>query len=312
MPLINRPAPDDDISKTVKDFIVDYERVSLVQYKGRLTVRFYPDEIKSYLSRHNKSYTDTKSNYVLIVPILHFNGQYELWSERTPWYNAWENALEKYAGLVPIKLPYGDLQDVSIIAPNEAVDGQFDPLMNLAERYGAGDVSVVVLEENAPSYEVNVTHYYQEGFEEKYSLTKWAAHAQSDSIEKSVYYELVQEVLERMNRGWKEKTSLKGSSEKGYLLLTVPIAQMSEWVDIQNRLNQTSLITDVDLKSFGTDEVSVGVSYKGNLMRLQNSLRQKDLNLSFKPSQTGNALGEDVTNTGLKERGFWILKRQTK
>ena len=125
----------------VQDFSVAGERTSSVRYLADLTFRFRPSAVRSYLQQQGVAFAETRSKPVLVVPIYGAAGQAVLWEEPNPWRATWATR-EPDDGLVPLSVPLGDLNDVSSIDAEQALDGDRARLSALARRYGAEDVLI--------------------------------------------------------------------------------------------------------------------------------------------------------------------------
>lgn len=132
---------DDGIDRLVDAFEVEDERASAVRYVGRFTIRFRPQAVRELMLSNGIRYAEVPSKPVLILPVDQTTGSPVLWQQETVWRQVWEQ-LEPPTGLVPILVPYGELQDVSDIGAEQALAGDQDALRRIADRYGAGAVAV--------------------------------------------------------------------------------------------------------------------------------------------------------------------------
>ncbi len=136
------PLDDGAIEQLVDAFEVEGERTSAVRYIGRFTIRFRPQAVRTLMLSNGIRYAEVMSKPVLVLPVDQTLGQPILWQRETPWRQTWEQ-LEPPEGLVPVLVPYGELQDVTDIGAEQALAGDQDALRRIADRYGAGAVAVV-------------------------------------------------------------------------------------------------------------------------------------------------------------------------
>ena len=134
------PLSDDQISAMVADFEIESEQTSSVRYIGVLTYRFYADPVRQYLSGTGARFTATRSPPVLVVPVLTQDESSILWDEGNPWLAAW--AQHGGGGLVPVRVPIGDIEDIAAVDAERALGGDLAALDALARRYGAADTLV--------------------------------------------------------------------------------------------------------------------------------------------------------------------------
>lgn len=131
-----------EIEPLVEAFEVQEERTSAVRYVGTYTVRFRPSAVRTLMIGAGIPYAEVQAKPVLVLAVDHTLGDPILWQQETAWRRAWAD-LALPDGLLPIVIPYGELQDVTDIGVAEALAGDVTALRRIADRYGAGAVAVV-------------------------------------------------------------------------------------------------------------------------------------------------------------------------
>ena len=121
----------EDISLYVRDFEVASEKTSAVRYIANLNVRFSETAVRDLLNELGITFAETPSKPVLLVPVFQSGGAMLLWDDPNPWRDAW-NANQPVPGMVPMVLPLGDLTDVGAIGAVQAVEGDRQQLVALA------------------------------------------------------------------------------------------------------------------------------------------------------------------------------------
>lgn len=133
-----------EIEQMVDSFEVVSERSSSVRYVAEINVSFRPAAVRSLMLSNGIRYAEVRSKPVLILPVDETGQEPVLWQRETPWRQAWEN-FSAPPSLLPILVPYGEIQDVTDIDVNEALAGNEEAMRRIADRYGAGAVAVARL-----------------------------------------------------------------------------------------------------------------------------------------------------------------------
>jgi hypothetical protein len=111
-----------DIAAFVTDFEVAEEKASAVRYLATLNYNFKADDVRRLLIDRQIAFAETTSKPVLVLPVYQAAGFLLLWDDPNPWRKAWTERPEKFS-LVPSILPKGDLPDIAMIGPEQAVAG---------------------------------------------------------------------------------------------------------------------------------------------------------------------------------------------
>jgi hypothetical protein len=76
-----------------------------------------------------------------------------------------------------------------------------------------------------------------------------------------------------------EMAESAGESPAGTIPVTVPIATLAQWAQIQRKINTTRGVEQVNVVSLQRGAVSIMIQYHGNLEDLQTMLLQRNLQL---------------------------------
>lgn len=134
----------DVLAGLMQSFEVQNERASPSRYLGMFTIQFKPSAVRAWLDQNKIAYSDLKSGPMVVLPVYVNGGKPVLWEERTRWRAAWENNARD-SGLVPVIVPDGELDDVSVVSTEDAASGKPDPLKAIAAKYHAAGTAVVTL-----------------------------------------------------------------------------------------------------------------------------------------------------------------------
>ncbi len=285
---------DDDIAALVQNFEVQNERRSAVHYLGTFTIQYKPNAVRTLLAKYGQHFDDTRKKTIIVLPVSILQGHPVLWEETTKWRTVWENAAHTITAQ-PIVIPAGGLDDIAIISTTEAVDGKNASIKAIIQKY-QGDGALVPILNGDPAQggtelRIEMWRYDADGDAsppQDISLAVPSDKNGADTI-------LTQAVRE--SRIWLEdelKKAAQGTDDQSmlsddpappprntlHLPVTVPIATLAEWAQIQRRLANVSAISRAEIISLARGSTSIEIDYQGTMQDLQIGLMNNDLSLT--------------------------------
>ncbi len=269
--------PPKDISALVKDFQVLEEKTSAVRYLATLVYRFKPRRVRNYFIDSYMAFAETPSKPVLVLPVFQTAGALLLFDDPNPWRDAWA-ARPDTGGLVPMALPKGDLEDISLIGAEQAVDGDMQRLSAIARRYGAGDTLVVQAIQGIDSnglatLEVFMTRYGTAQVEQ--TVVKSYAARTGESMA-GLLRRAADDLARRVEDNWKRDNLLE-FGRQAVIAVRLPISGLEDWVGLKRILAGIAVIRRADLVLLSRDEAVVNLHYIGDPDQLSLALEQEDL-----------------------------------
>lgn len=284
------PPDDNTLSNFVKDFEVTNEKLSAVRYIGTYTFRFREKEISQYFSLSGVQFTDKSSKPLLIIPFYRIGDQTSLWGEDNPWFGAWANA-DLSAGLVPVKVPIGDLMDVSDIDGSRGLRDVNPIRLNaMLERYNASEAVILIASPDKPLAEAADGDVAPAG-------TLSVAIYRVDRTRPEHVRDLVFDVDNEESKGaflkraalgvhqilqadWKRKTAASVAQTQGYEV-RFAIRSLKEWLKIQRDLTSVVGLSDLQIKSMKPREVHITFKFRGNVVQLRDALARNGLDMEL-------------------------------
>mgnify|MGYP000331848697 CR=1 FL=1 len=145
---------DQEISKMVRDQTITWDRTTSRSYRAIFDIQFNHELVKAWLNNQGIRYASQYSARSLIIPILHQNGQYYIWSNKD-WYNAWDIANSNF-GLLQLQTLQGKLIEIGIVDPQNIMVTQFSTLEPLLKEINATEASIVFVEVQENNAEATV------------------------------------------------------------------------------------------------------------------------------------------------------------
>lgn len=283
------PPDPDTISNMVQDFEITEERLSPVRYMGTYTFRFRDRDVQNFFRVKGTTYTAVTSRPVLVLPFYQWGSRMVLWQGDNPWLAAWSRKRPQQ-GLVPVRVPIGDAQDVSDIADNQALT--YDPvqLETMLMRYDSGDALIAIatpvwpdtmhnVASDAIPQEVSVMLYRTARHGPEFITTMKIAPIADDTLA-TLYDRAAAEAQKTLQTDWKARTAAAPQEESSTIQARMRIAGMGEWVEMQRALNRVQGVENIKLVKLSPQEARIELRFRGTESRLRLALEQSQIILS--------------------------------
>lgn len=308
---------NEEIAAYVRDFEVTSEKSSAVRYIATLTYTFKEPEIRRLLADRDTPFAMTGSKPVVVIPVYDEAGAAEgavLWDDPNPWRAAWA-ARSRPAGLVPLVLPDVDPSDASVITAEQALQGDQSSLSAIARRAGAYTALVAhaTREDSgagAPKIKVSLTQYGPGGREHS-SVNTYTARDGENTDE--LFVRAAESVALEMEQVWKGRTLVRVTG-RSVTAVTVPLASLSQWQTVKQRLERVPVVQHAELVVLSRDHARMNLFHMGTPDQLAVALRQADLDLSRQDggyaagAGVGGSVGGAGAGAGEVVEEKWILR----
>jgi hypothetical protein len=273
-----------EIGDAVKDFWVTEEKTSPVRYIATLNYNFRPERVRRLLTSRGVRFTMTPSQPVVVLPVYEVEGERLLWDDPNPWRQAWQSV--RVRGLVPIKVPNGDLADLAIVGADQALAGDRSRLAELAQRHGAGDALVTVAmigtdpASTTRSLKVSAIRY---GAMSMQPLAERSFAIEAGGVTPDLLKQAAIAVADDLQAAWRRGTAAAAAPVEGKPTSTtrvvVPLPSLEDWVSIRKRLQALPQVQSVTLQSITREEAHLTIVYPGDTEQLSSALAQIGLYL---------------------------------
>jgi len=311
---------DTMIAQMIDGYEIEKELLSPTRYRANLIVDFNKNQIRKLLRKRKIRFAETRSKDVLVVAVYDTGEGAVLWQEPEDWRAAWL-ARPANEGLVPFILPLGDVMDMGAVSAAEAQSPLREALLRLAQRYGADEIVVAVASlrlSDVPAHSGQGTEdgteggsaepigqsttdeselsasrrvrgpvegailqltVHRVGVAGEHSASELLRGAPAES-KADLLARAVGRVIAQVEGGWKQANILRFGRENK-LRIIVPLAGLSDWVDMRRRLSELAVVLTVDLAALSRDQAEVLLHYLGETEQLMLGLEQSDLALNF-------------------------------
>lgn len=276
-----------EIGDAVKDFWVSGEKTSPVRYIATLNYNFKPQRVERLLASRGVRFTIARSDPLVVVPVYVTEDGGKLWDDPNPWRQAWQDIRPRV--LLTLKVPHGDIGDISTVAVDQAIAGERTRLAELAQRHEAADALVTLAKAEpggaADSQQLKVTAVRYNP-----STAQPLAELSFPIDEAGVTPELlgqaalavVNDVDAAYRRGWTPATGLLSPSEarQSTTQVVVPVSSVDDWVAKRKRIQSLPQLDRVKLVSLSREAARLTITHPGPTDQLATTLAQAGLYLS--------------------------------
>jgi hypothetical protein len=265
------------LDRVVRSFDVADEQVGATRYVGHINVNYDGAEVERLLRDAGIAYVVGPFPAVLVVPALRGPEGYDLWSEN-PWRAAW-TARPDMGELLEMRVPLGDLGDLSGFPPDALATGDVAALQALASRYetSAGYVVAATLpQELLPGSPVRL-----ELFGPDLQRLGDADVAQvGEGADPNAQLEpVVNAAVAMVEEAWKADKLVRADQVTA-LPVEVPLVDLQAWLQIRRDLEGIPWIRRLRIDELGRDHANLVIEYIGDFQQLDSAIGQLGLGLS--------------------------------
>tara|TARA_Y100001970_G_scaffold271973_1_gene368100 strand:- start:17691 stop:18806 length:1116 start_codon:yes stop_codon:yes gene_type:complete len=273
----------EEIVSMVQSFGIDEEKTSSVRYIGDLSFQFRRMEVRQFLRSAGVSFAETKSKPILFLPVLDSIGAKLLWDVPNLWFEAWKVVLPS-GGLVPLKLPVGDLVDIRDLTAEQAATGAESQIEIIGRRYGAGTVIVVeaMLDTVTSNGQRNINvslRYFGGPWADRTDIRTFMVkdgESVSDALARTAL-----EIAWQIEEDWKRDNILQ-LDRTNNLIAEVALSELQDWVVLRRSLEDIALVHNIELIMISRRDATIRLTYFGTKSQLKTTFEQHDLLLERK------------------------------
>lgn len=296
-------APEHEISRMVRGYEVQDEKVGATSYAATLDVNFDERQVQAWLHRATMPVAEMpaapagmppaatvppavqrpelmRSN-VLVLPVLVVSDTAMLWEERNVWRNAW-NAAER-SDTRFIRLPIGDQSDRLMVDAAQVSTAPFTAFSAIAERYQS---STVVVAEAFPTIAAGVNalgvrlrSLGREGQANAIDITYGQQEGESQS---ALMQRAAADIIDRiMQEGMANSTPEQPhTAPRSKLTVLSRLDKLNDWVTLRQRLQSLPGVEHVALSAISGQQVDMVVHFRGSPQRLEAAMTAQGLKVS--------------------------------
>lgn len=273
--------PAKEAQNYVLSLQVEDEKRSAVRYIATLDITYNPDAVRQLLRMNNIPFSEQVSTPVLVVPLWQAAGAAGpiLWDDPNPWRETWNR--RNGEGVVPTRVPLGDLGDLQAVSADEAAGGDAEAVRALLQRYDMTEAVVArVTMTGDEKMDVGMTRYRLAGdpSQHSFSLTREGTESQNDLLARAA-----DEVVARLRDAqWDGvSASLSPDTAPDRLTAIVPTTGgLQTWLTVRERLGQVPMVQGLEVQALSRERAQVVLGYAGGVEQLALTLAQYGLDMT--------------------------------
>ncbi len=292
-------ASDEALTAMVKAFDLQKEYAAGKRYTGTFTLHFKPEAVRAFLSERGADYVEERAAPYVVLPIARLSGRDVLWEDRTVWRNVWEE-MARGAGLVPLIVPAGELDDIAQISTAEALSGRAEKLQTLLRHYQAGGALVALYNEEKATIE---TSLYDEAGAAHHGAIKAEVIPEEEKNRTESLKSGIKKIMAALDEAWREGSLRRNETGKvpsspaaaslpveaptasfvpapsspSLLSVSALVPTLAAWAQIRNALAQSPSVISTHVITMTRGLVHFELQFRGELTDLRSSLEERGL-----------------------------------
>jgi hypothetical protein len=265
------------LDRVVRSFDVADEQVGATRYVGHINVNYDGAEVERMLRDAGIAYAMAPFPAVVVVPALRGPDGYDLWSDNA-WRAAWASRADQ-GQLLEMRVPLGDLGDLSGLPPDAVTRQDASAMAALASRYdaAAGYVVAATLPEElvagAPvRLEVLGPDLQRAGAAEVATI--------GEGSEPALRLEpVVAAAVAQIEQAWKADKLVR-ADQVAALPVEVALVDFAGWLQIRRHLEGIPWIQRLRIDELGRDHADLVIEYIGDFQQLDSAIAENGLRLA--------------------------------
>lgn len=280
------------LERMVTALQISDEKTAPDRYIAQVSFQFDAESVRQLLRANNIAFTEARALPILIIPVLTEGGEPSIWTDPSPWLEAWARQ-DGSQHLVPPLVPFGDIEDVISLTPEQALAGDEAAILALARRYGAESALVVhaILDIDPVNRNATVDIFSQSFGPDQYQPIDTAFSGAATEGTESFLAAIAELLMGDISSQWKAATIRRFAIENR-LTAVVPVTGLRDWLDMSATINRIHLVRQQDLKALSVRDAVVELTYGGEPALLLDAMTRAGLTMEQQPD------------------GFWLLKRR--
>ena len=271
---------DRQVRELISGFEIQDERNSSVRYIATMTVHFSQTKIYDLLSLLRIPFAESLSKPITILPVLERDGAYFLWQKENEWKQLWDQ-YEGLNHLVQPAVPPSELSQRLLINGWQAYDGLEVKLADYAKSNNLETLVVAIasLDRDIVYDRYRLTLTLRQGIDgqivHRETLTsELGEDILSTEVIADLYQRAIEETMAYLDNQWREKVLVQfGVASR--ISMKVRINGLDDWVTVQDRLRQVSLIREYTVGKLALDHAEITISHSGDLDQLFLTMAQQ-------------------------------------
>jgi hypothetical protein len=253
---------DEEIFNMVISRHIGGEKLSGNNYSANFNITFGEDFVEQALSEKDFSQgegieAETPRETYLLIPVKIEGAKALLWEENNDWKRAVARVLASSSGDKLI-LPYSDIENIATVNRGNVFSSHYSNLEPMILRYGAKGVYLLFFTDDKLENKTRVDISYIAKLQTKKMKLSFVN-------VKNVKYDSLVAIVARKTIEYVDDLKVHDFSKVGdvELSLNVKISNLGDWLTAKNQIENSGLISQLNIKSISRDNVVIEIKYTG-------------------------------------------------
>lgn len=252
------PSPtSQQIEELILSLEILTENLSSVRYIATLNIHFNPQKVREFFRTASLTFFDPPTLPFLVIPVVQRSNQTLLWSQWTPWRQAWEKYTAQNS-FIPFFLPNGDLNDIRLINAQQALNEEHSSLANVLKHYNTNSILIATLNLTNPN-NVSIAHYEYRNLIKRYTFPYQPENREN----------IIENFLQTLTSDWKEDifNGHRGLNPTTQTI-TTPVTDFQHFIQILLTFDREQRIIAYTVDSLTSKRATFTITYQGQLFYL--------------------------------------------
>ena len=253
---------DETIADMVSSQQIIDEKIAGNNYSATLNLTFSESFVKHYLgNKTNNAKEVPKTDTYLLIPIKAGKAQSLIWEQNNDWKLAWENII-KNNKVATIKLPSGDIDDISNFNVANINDGNFSGFESAINKYKADAVMLAYFEFDSIENKVDIILKTVRKFHS--SQVKLDFVNVNQLSPEDLVGKVTTKTFEYIAGTSKVSSETNAANNPPVLVsinIDVLVSDLGDWLTVKNKLENSNIVSQLKINSISKDLVKINISY---------------------------------------------------
>jgi hypothetical protein len=265
------------IDELVSSFEVLSETVGPGSYAGTIAVTYDREAVEGLLRDRGLGFVREAPPPAVLVPLWETGAGVRLWERDNLWKEAFDRALADDA-LARFIVPLGDLQDLALLDPDQALRGDEAAMQRLAARYGASEVVVARLRgSGAPGTPLEMEARRFGGPSEP-AYRSVVRRSGEESLEVSLS-RAARELQAAFDQRIRDRMTVPAGPRE-MLVVIAPVEDLVSWGQLLGQIEALVEVESASVRRLTRREATLDLQVAGGIDRLRESLGRSGWNLT--------------------------------
>ncbi|MDA0902495.1 MAG: DUF2066 domain-containing protein [Proteobacteria bacterium] len=252
---------EEEIADMVHSQQIINERIAGNSYSAIFTISFSKDFVDSVLASKSISKDSQITEKYLVFPIKRSGNKNLLWEDINDWRSAWERVLGNDQS--EIKLPVGDIDDISLINANTAKNANFNYFADILNKYEADVAIIAYFDLDKIDNKINIELRKIRKFRQQKVKLGFVNIDRLSPI--MLLSKVAKRTADHISDIKKELPQNKDKLDENSLInIDILISNLQDWIMIKQNIENMGFIKELKTISISKDLVKIIVKYDEN------------------------------------------------